>query len=88
MNDEELIKQQIAREVQQHELGLERFKHQLEKRKSGMDYSNSTGGRYIQKNLMEQMAEAVELMVEKCSKGVGRNHGEVTEAINRVSSQT
>ena len=85
-NDKQLLQRQLTREVQQHELGLERFKHQLEKRKLGMDYSNSTGGRFIQKNLMEQMTEAVEAMVEKCSKGIGRNHGEVTEAIKRVSN--
>ena len=51
--NEELFRKQIEREELQHELGLQKFRNQLEKQKTLMDYAASTGGKIIQKTLMQ-----------------------------------
>ena len=85
MDLEELLQRQIEREEKQHELGLEKFQHQLQKQKLGMDYSNSTGGRLIQKTLLAQLTEAVEEAINRAHAGAGINHVTIVEAYEAVS---
>ena len=84
MNEEQLIQLQIEREELQHQLGLQKFKAQLEKKKLGMDYSNSTGGKLVQKTLMDQLTDAVKGMIQRAMEGAGINHGVNAEAYKAV----
>ena len=85
-NLDELLPLQLDREIKQKELGIDRFRHQLEKRKSGKDYSRSAAGKVLTNTLLSSLVGVVEDAFEATLRGAGIQSGLIAEIYSSLKA--